>query len=58
MTDKERFAYEFYNIVERIDENSFMHIDFSVYMQEICKLFKKNGLCKNTGGNNEGDSKD
>jgi hypothetical protein len=50
MTEKEKFAYEFYRIVERIDENNFMKIDFSIYMQEICKLFKKYGLCKNNEG--------
>jgi hypothetical protein len=50
MTDKEKLIYEFYNIVERIDENSFMHIDFDIYMQEICKLFKKYGICKNKEG--------
>lgn len=50
MTEEEKFLYDFYAIVERIDENNYMRTDFIRYMSEICRLFKKHGICKNKEG--------
>jgi hypothetical protein len=46
MTNKEEFLYEFYSIVEKIDEKEFIRKDFLYHMQEMCKLFQKYGICK------------
>jgi len=46
MTNKERFLYDFYALVEKIDEKEFIRKDFIEYMREICRLFKEYGICK------------
>lgn len=50
MTDKEEFLYEFYSIVEKIDEKEFIRKDFIGHMEEICALFKRYGICKSKEG--------
>ena len=50
MTPKDQFLLEFYNVVEKIDENEFIKGDFLVHMKKICTLFKKYGLCENKEG--------
>jgi hypothetical protein len=45
MTEKDKFLLDFYRIIEKIDENDYIRQDFKVHMSEICKLFKRYGVC-------------